>query len=139
MTYEYTAQDTPHHNHLAELVFASLGNKRRALMVRANILLKSRYLLFREAFKTATDLDSLVITTVGTKKATIHDHFYGCNPKCMKFLRMWGEAGTVNVKTDTMPKIADRGLLCMFVGYADDHDGDVYRMWILKTERAHVT
>jgi hypothetical protein len=64
MTYEYTVRDTPHHNHLDELGFDTLGNKGRALMVRANTPLKSRYLLFREAFKTATDLVSLVITTV---------------------------------------------------------------------------
>jgi hypothetical protein len=67
-------------------------------MVRKNIPLKSRYLLFREEFKTATDLDSLVITTVGTKKATRHEHFYGCNPNWMKFLRTWGEDGTIKVK-----------------------------------------
>jgi hypothetical protein len=27
----------------------------------------------------------------------------------------------------------------MFIGYADDHDGDVYRMWNLKTETVHIT
>jgi hypothetical protein len=96
-------------------------------------------LLFREAFKTATDLDSLVVTTVGENKATRHEHFNGKNPKWMKFLRTWGEAGTVKVKTKTTPKFADRGVHCMFIGYADDHDGDVYRMWNPKTERVHIT
>jgi hypothetical protein len=76
---------------------------------------------------------------VGTKKTTRHAHFNGYNSKCRKFLRTWGEAGTVKVKTDTTPKITDRGVLCMFVGYADDHDGDVYRMWSPKTERIHIT
>jgi hypothetical protein len=42
------------------------------------------------------------------------------------------------VKTDTTPKIADRGVLCMFVGYYDDHYGYVYRLWSLKTERVHI-
>jgi hypothetical protein len=90
MTYEYTARDTPQHNQLAELGFAFFGNKVRALMVRANIPMKPRYTLFREAFQTATDLYSLVITTVVTKKATRHEHIYGCNPKWMKFLHIWG-------------------------------------------------
>jgi hypothetical protein len=90
LTYEYTARDTPQHNHLAELGFDSLGNKGRALIVRANIPLKSRYLLFREAFNTATDLDCLVITKVETKKAKIHEHFYICNAKWMNFLHTWG-------------------------------------------------
>jgi hypothetical protein len=69
MKYEYTGRDTPQHNNLAELGFATLRNKGRALMVLANITLNKRYLLFREAFKTATYLASLVVTTVGTKKA----------------------------------------------------------------------
>jgi hypothetical protein len=124
---------------MAELGFATLGNKGRTLMVRANIPMNKRYLLFREASKTATDLDSLVVTTVGTQKATRHDHFYGKNPKWMKFLRTWGESGTVKVKTKTTPKLADRGIHCMFIGYADDHDGDVYCMWNPKTERVHIT
>jgi hypothetical protein len=81
----------------------------------------------------------LVIITVGTKKATRHEHFYGCNPKWMKLLLKWGGDGTVKVKTDNRPKIADLGVLCMLVGYADDHDGDVYRMWSPKTERVHIT
>jgi hypothetical protein len=91
MKYEYTGRDTPQHNHnMAELGFATLGNKGISLMVRANIPMNKRYLLFREAFKTATDLDSLVVTTVGTKKATRHEHLYGTNPKWMKFLQTWG-------------------------------------------------
>jgi hypothetical protein len=90
MKYEYTGRDTPQHNHMAELGFDTLVNKGRSLMVRANIPLNKRYLLFREAFKTATYLDSLVVTTVGTNKATRHEHLYGTNPKWMKFLRTWG-------------------------------------------------
>jgi hypothetical protein len=108
-------------------------------MVRANIPMNKRYLLFREAFKTAEYFDSLVVTTVGTKKATRHEHFYGTNPKWMKFLRTWGEAGTVKVKTKMMPKLADRRVHFMFIGYADDHNGNVYRMWNPKTERVHIT
>jgi hypothetical protein len=81
--YEYTGRDTPQHNHMAELGFSTLGNKGRSLIVRANIPMSKKYLLFREAFKTATDLDSLVVTTIGEKKATRHEHFYGKNPKWM--------------------------------------------------------
>jgi hypothetical protein len=55
----------------------------------------------------------------------------------MKLLRTWGEAGTVKVKTKTTPKLADQSVHCMFIGYADDHDGDTYRMWNPKTERVH--
>jgi hypothetical protein len=80
-----------------------------------------------------------VVITIGEKKATRHEHFYGENPKWMKYLRTWGEAGTVKVKTKTTPKLADRGVHCMFIGYADDHDGNVYHMWNPKTKTVHIT
>jgi hypothetical protein len=41
--FEYTPRDTPQHNHLAELAFASIANKGRALMSAANIPLAIRY------------------------------------------------------------------------------------------------
>jgi hypothetical protein len=90
--YEYTGRDTPHHNHLAQFGFATLGNKGRSLMVRANIPMSKIYLLLREAFKTATYLDSLVVTTIGEKKDTRHENFYWKNPKWMKYLRTWGSS-----------------------------------------------
>jgi hypothetical protein len=68
INYEYTGRDTPQHNHMADLGFTTLGNKGRALMVRANIPMNKRYLLFREAFKTSTYVHSLVVTTVGKKE-----------------------------------------------------------------------
>jgi hypothetical protein len=37
------------------------------------------------------------------------------------------------------PKLCDRGLNCMFVGYAMDHAGDVYYMWNPKTNGVHAT
>jgi hypothetical protein len=52
--FEYTARDTPQQNHLAELGFTILANRGQALMVRANVPMECRYLLFREAFITAT-------------------------------------------------------------------------------------
>jgi hypothetical protein len=61
MDFEYTVRATPQHNHMAELGFATLGNKGRALMVKANVPVKYRYHLFREAFSTTTDLDGLVV------------------------------------------------------------------------------
>jgi hypothetical protein len=58
MKYEYTGRYTTQHNHMAELGFASLRNKGRSLMARTNTPINKRHLLFREAFKTATYLDS---------------------------------------------------------------------------------
>jgi hypothetical protein len=44
MKYECICRDTPQHNHMVELGFATLGNKGRALMVRSNIPMNKRYL-----------------------------------------------------------------------------------------------
>jgi hypothetical protein len=35
--------------------------------------------------------------------------------------------------------IADRSVLCMFIGYSSDHDGDVHFMWSLKMEHVYMT
>jgi hypothetical protein len=49
---------------LAELGFASLANKGRDLMARANVPLKVRYKLFKEAFAAATLLNGLMTVEV---------------------------------------------------------------------------
>jgi hypothetical protein len=61
IAYEFTARDTPQQNHLAELGFAVLANRGRALMIRANVPKVTRYKLFKEAFIAATVLDALMI------------------------------------------------------------------------------
>jgi len=94
---EYIPRDIPQHNHMAEPGLATLGNKGRALLVRANVPWKYPYHLYHEAFKTATELDGLVMITVKGKRATRYQHMFVQNPKWAKHLRLFGEAGTVKV------------------------------------------
>jgi hypothetical protein len=114
--FEYTARATHQHNHMAELGFATLGNKGRAMMVISNIPEKYRNHLFRESFCTSTDLDGLVVMEIKGKKAARFFHMYGKNPEWVDHIRTFGEAGTVKIKTDTTPKLHDRGVQCMFAG-----------------------
>jgi hypothetical protein len=139
ITFEYTPRDTPQHNHLAELGLASIANKGRSLMSAANIPMKIMYKVWIKAFQHATDLDGLVVTEINGNTATRYEHWNGKIPKWVKHMRTWGESCTVKVKTDTTPKIADRGLKCMFVGYSKDHDGDCYEMWYPQTNRIYTT
>lgn len=46
-------------------------------------------------------------------------------------MQLWGKAGTVKIKikTKTYTKIKDRGVHCMFAGYATNHSGDCFHMW----------
>jgi hypothetical protein len=131
--FEYTPRDTPQHNHLAELAFASIANKGRALMSAANIPMTVRYKVWVKAFDHVTALDGLIVMNIDGKTATRYEHWNGELPKWVKHLKTWGEAGTVKIKTKMTPKLEDRGIQCMFVGHSMDHDGDCYEMWYPKT------
>jgi hypothetical protein len=139
ITFEFTARDTPQQNWLVERGFPVIATKARAMMAEANVPTSLKYLLFREALMTATLLDGLVVQEVDGKAATRFVQFYGENPKWVKFLRTWGETGTVKVITKTSAKLVDRGAQCMFVGYALNHTGDTYRMYDPQSKRVHIT
>jgi hypothetical protein len=99
-----------------------------------------RYKLFKEAFKTATLLDGLTVIKIDGKEATQYIHWSGSNPDFANHLRIWGEAGTVTIKSRmNNPKVKDRGVHCMMVGYALNHAGDTYRMWDKNTSQVHKT
>ena len=135
----FTARDTPQQNSLAEVGFARLVNRRRAMMHHANLPMMDRYCLAHEAFQCATHLDGLTVVEVDGVMKTRYEHFVRQNPMFAKHLRMWGEAGTVKIKTSTSPKLNDKGTHCMFVGYTYNHPGDCYRMYDPKTGRTRET
>jgi hypothetical protein len=137
--FEFTGRDTPQRNHLAELGFATLANRGRAILGRANIPFAIRHLLWREAFKTVTLLDGLQVIELYGAEAPRYVHWNNKNPDFAQHLRTWGEAGTVKLKTKMTPKLRDRGATCMMVGYALDHPGDTYRMWDPRTKNVLVT
>ena len=130
---EYTAQDTPQHNHLAEVAIATMYGRARAMMVNACVPKDAKHIIAQKAIETATKLDGLVpITIDGPTKPQI-EHWNGYTPPFANHLRRWGEAGVVKTKTATTAKLDDRGIICMFVGYAENHSGDCYEMLNLKT------
>jgi hypothetical protein len=97
-------------------------------MYGANIPDELQTKLWREAFKTATLLDELVMITVNCEDKPRYKHWCGMMSKFTHHLRVWGETGTVKLKTATTPKIDDCGKVCMFVGYALNQAGDCYQM-----------
>jgi len=126
LQFEYTARNTPQQNHLAELGFAVLANRGRAMMSAANVPKAMRYQIFPKAFETATLMDGLMVVEIEGVSKTRFEHFAGKLPKFASHLRTWGEAGTVTIKKKMHPKVIDRGIQCMFVGYSIDHEGDCY-------------
>ena len=139
IAFEYTARDTPQQNHLAEIAISNINCKGRATMHRAHVPEQYRQIFFRDAWLTAVKLDGLEVVEIDNVKKTRYEHVFKRNPAFAGHLRIWGEAGTVKLKTSTSPKMDNKGKPCMFIGYTNDHAGDCYRMWNPTTNRVHET
>ena len=87
-----------------------------------------------EAVSTATKLDNMIVRNMGGKPP--YYMFYKEHPKYRKHLRIFGEIAVVanHERKSMRTKIECRGKVAMFVGYAEDHAGDVYRFIHLKTQ-----
>jgi hypothetical protein len=101
ISFESNYRVTPHHNHVVEMGIYVIINSIRALLIRANISFQYQFHLFRDAFKTATYIDGLIVVEVNGKIASRYEHFYGVHPPWEKFLKNCGEAGTVKTNTAT--------------------------------------
>ena len=132
---EYTARDTPQQNSVAEVAFYALANKARAAMHQANLPVEMQFRLFGEIFTTITLLDGLTIIEVDGLKQSRYEHVFKKKLKFVKYLRTIGEAGTVKITSDTTPKLQDRGIHCIFVGYSLNHPEGCYRMYDPATHR----
>jgi len=89
--------------------------------------------------KTATKLDGLVVTTINGKSQTRYEHFGYKIPKFASYLKTWGKAGIVKTKSKTEAKLKNKGTIYIMVGYADEHDGDCYRMYELINHYIYLT
>jgi hypothetical protein len=56
-TIEYTARETPQHNHKAEVAIATIVKRGRAMMIEANLPEEKRYIIQHKAMETAAKLD----------------------------------------------------------------------------------
>ena len=108
--------------------FSVITNKGREMIYSANAPTSMIYQIFQKAFETATLSDWLIVADIDGKKQYRYKFFSGKEPLCVKYLRTWGESGTVKIKKKTSSKLTDRVILCMFVGYTKDHEGDWYDM-----------
>lgn len=66
---------------------------------------------------------------------TNYQAFYKKNSEWRRYLRPFGEIGIVtdHKKRKIRAKLQDRGIPCMFLGYSDNHSGNVNRFLNLKT------
>ena len=84
-----------------------------------------------KAVSAATKFDNMMVRHMGGKPPY---YMFKEHPKYRT--QNFGEIAVVanHERKSTRIKIEQRGKVAMFVGYADDHTGDVYRIIHLKTQ-----
>ena len=127
--FECTAKHTQQQNSYAEVATTTILKKAGAMMIGANVPQVKRYALIRESIGTATLLDGLIVIKLDGISKTRLEHWGDILPAWVNGLRTLGEAGVVKVKTKTSPKLNNKGVTCMFVGYSMNRDVGVYRMY----------
>ena len=105
------------------------------MMIQAGTNAKEKGEFWSEVISTATNLDNIMVRPDRTKLP--FTLFYNKDVKYMKHLRSFGEIAVVAIHEGKKMrfKLDNRGKTFMFVGYADDHSGDVYRFLNVKSKR----
>ncbi len=108
-------------------MFTVFAAKARAMMNAAQIPKDKRFKLWSKTAKTVTALDNLIPKTWKGETKTCYEHAGLEIPKFIKYLRTCGEAGIVKDKQDG--KVGLQRNNYDFVGYADGHAGNRFRMY----------
>ena len=105
------------------------------MLIQAGIESKYKGEFWCEVISTATKLDNIMVRPERTKPP--QTLFYGKDAKYTRSLRTLGEMAVIaiNEGKKMRSKLGDRGITCMFVGYADDHTKDVYSFLNIHTRR----
>ena len=133
--FEFTAPGTPQQNSVAERRIPTLMGRARAMLIQAGIDSKGKGEFWCEVISTATKLDNIMVRPERMKPP--HTLFYGKDAKYMNYMRTFGEMAVVAIHEGKKmrSKLDNRGKTCMFVGYAEDHAGDVNRFLNIHTKR----
>ena len=113
----------------------TLTGRARPMMIQARLNQQDKRKFWCEVISTATKLDNTMVRTDTTKPP--YTLFFNKDVKYMRHLRLFGEMAVVAIhEGKKMRSILDtRGKTSMFVGYADDHAGDVFRFINVQTKR----
>ena len=133
--FEFTAPGTPQQNSVVERKIPTLMGRSIAMMLTAGFSQQDKRKFWCEVISTATKLDNIMVRKDRTKPP--YSLFYNDEAKYMKFLRSFGEMAVIAI-TDgkkMRSKLDPRGRTGIFVGYADDHAGNVYRFINTQTKK----
>ena len=125
--FEFSAPGTPQQNSGVERKIPTLMGRSRAMMLPAGFSQQDKRKFWCEVISTATELDYIMVRKERTKPP--FTLFYNDESKYMKFLKTFGEMAVIAI-TDgkkMRSKFDTRQRTGIFVGYADDHAGNVYR------------
>ena len=105
------------------------------MSIQEGINSKEKGEFWYEVISTATNLDNIMVRPDRTKPP--YTLFYIKDARFMKHLRSFGEMAVVAVHEGKKmrSKLDNKGKTCMFVGYTDDHSGDVDRFLNINTKR----
>ena len=125
--FEFSAPGTPQQNSVVERKIPTLMGRPRAMMLTAGFSQQDKRKFWCEVISTVTKLDNIMVRKDRTKPP--FTLFYNDEAKYMKFLRSFGEMAVIAISDGKKmrSKLDTRGRTGIFVGYADDHAGNVYR------------
>ena len=137
MIFEFTAPGTPQQNSVVERKIPTLMGRSRAMMIEAGFSQQDKRKFWCEVISTATKLDNIMVRKERTKPP--YKLFYNEEPKYKQYLRSFGEMAVIAISDGKKmrSKLDTRGRTGIFVGYADDHAGNVYRFINISNEENH--
>ena len=133
--FEFSAPGAPQQNSVVERKIPTLMGRSRAMMLTAGFSQQDKRNFWCEVISTATKLDNIMVRKERTKPP--FTLFYNDEPRYMKFLRSFGEMAVIAISDGKKmrSKLDTRGRRGIFVGYADDHAGNVYRFINIQTKK----
>ena len=133
--FEFSAPGIPQLNSVVKRKICTLMGRSRAMMLTAGFSQQDKRKCWCEVISTATKLDNILVRIERTKP--LFTLFYNDEPKYMKFQRSFGEMAVIAISDGKKmrSKLDTRGGTGIFVGYADDHAGNIYRFINIQTKK----
>ena len=125
--FEFTAPGTPQQNSVVERKIPTLMGRSRAMMIEAGFSQQDKRKFWCEVISLETKLDNIMVRKERTKPP--YTMFYNEEARYKQYLRSFGEMAVIAIGDGgkMRSKLDTRGRTGIFVGYADDHAGNVYR------------
>ena len=104
-------------------------------MIQADFSQQDKRKFWCEVISTATKLDNIMVRKERTKPP--HTLFYNEEARYKKYLRSFGEMAVIAISDGKKmrSKLDTRGRSGIFVGYPDDHAGNMYRFINTQTKK----